>query len=473
MPYRSRLVVICLVLFCLNSSFAYAQAPTEEYKISTVSFKSFPGQTYIDVRFSDRLDKKHPEDLNPTNTQIKTAPSNGPITVALIISRDPISPRNLRITFASSPAIPGTDNQVQVCFTKLNFLDAAGKPHATTSSVCGTGNILNPENIAAELEKQYEVLLQTPKSSTEKNIFASGFVAKGSGNTSEGGAEIHLNSNDLGIPGLTASLHLDKTTADKADPKAFQSGLTYRSTFLIGAKGADLTREKLAIIRNPNSSAQEIEQAKGEVDRLTKERQSQFWGAWLFDVAGNLEGQAVNFDVTNFVGEATVQLLSRTKTLFGSKKGYWKARFLGGMEGGKNLNKGNDAQMGSMQQMKDLKDVNYIARSKFGGTLTFFYSDPESRFPFKRVEADIRGVDRYLFLSELKFDETTKMNIMTDKGHKPWFQTDVKCYFSDTSAGRFGFKLSYKRGSLPPVFANTNSFQFGFVIETADDAKAK
>ncbi|MEK6286505.1 MAG: hypothetical protein AABO57_12250 [Acidobacteriota bacterium] len=457
-------------MFCLIHSSAYAQAPTEEYKIANVSFTNFPAQKYIDVRFSDRLDRRHPEDLNSPNVQIKSAPSNTPITAVSSVSRDPFTPRNLRITLSGSPAIPATDIQVQVCFTKLNFLDPAGKPHATSAQVCGTGDILNPENIAAQLEKQYEVLLQTPKTSTEKNIFASGFAAKGEGNDAQGGAEIHLNSNDLGVPGLTVAMHLDKTTADNADPKYFQSGITYRSSFLIGAKGADQTREQLAIIRNPASTPQQIEEAKIKVDELTKQRQAQLWGAVLLDVASNLEGQAMDLEVTNFVGDATIQLVSRTKTLLGSKKGFWKLRFLGGMEGGKNLNTGNDAQQaGSPQQMQELQDVNYIARSKFGGALTFFYSDPETRFPFKRVEADIRGVDRYLFLSEVKFDEMTKLNVMTDKGHKPWFQTDLKFYLSDTPTGRLGFKLSYKRGSLPPVFANTNSFQFGFVIETADD----
>jgi hypothetical protein len=49
----------------------------------------------------------------------------------------------------------------------------------------------------------------------------------------------------------------------------------------------------------------------------------------------------------------------------------------------------------------------------------------------------------------------------------------VKVFFGETDAGRFGFKLSFNRGRLPPVYAEVKSFDFGFVIESGDnDGKA-
>ena len=46
---------------------------------------------------------------------------------------------------------------------------------------------------------------------------------------------------------------------------------------------------------------------------------------------------------------------------------------------------------------------------------------------------------------------------------------DLKVFFVDTDKGRFGFKLSFNRGRLPPVYAEVKSFDFGFVIESGDD----
>jgi hypothetical protein len=472
MQLRVRLIVGCLLVLFAASLLANAQPATGDYKISRARFTNFPKDKYVDIRFTDPLDQSHTEDLAATNVQIESLPSNTAITVENI-GRVFGSPRDLRVTVSAGTSTPATDDKLQVCFAKLNFLDAAGKAHPTTAQVCSTGDVVTPSNVGDKLEQQFQILQQTPKTSDEKNIFASGFAAKGNGNKTDGGAQINLNSNDLGIAGLFVSLHLDKTTALNADPKYFEAALTYRSTYLFGASGADETRKQLAIIRDPKSSPEQVEAAGKEVDRLTAARQRMLLGAWLFDVGANLEGEALNFNVTNFVGTATLALQSRTKKLFGSKNGYWKFRLIpAGVEGGTSLNKDAAAQQAATPQQKQaLQDVNYVARLKFGGSFTLFYDNEHNHFLFKRVEWDTRGVDRYLFLNEVRFDDTTKMNVLTDKGNKPWFQTDVKFFLASNPTGRIGFKISYSRGSLPPVFANTNSFQYGFVVETADDTK--
>lgn len=469
MQLLPRPVLRCLLLLCLIGLTASAR-PAEEYQIKSAVFYNFPSEKRIAVEFTDPLDQRHPEDLAVANVEVHSMPSNTRIDVDRVQRRGG-SPRDLKIVALTTP--PATDDKVQVCFTRLNFRTAGRQAHPTTSQICFTGDMATPANIAARLEKDFEVLQQTPKTSDEKNIFASGFASKGEGESSEGGAQINLNSNDLGIPGLFVSMHLDKTTADNADPKHFDAGITYRSTYLFGARGAADTRTQLDIIRNPTSTPQLVEAAEAAVNRLTADRQKMLLGAWLFDLGANLEGEALNFKVTNFVGNATLALQSRTKKLFGSKNGYWKFRLIpAGIEGGNNLNVDAASQQAATpQQMQDLQDVNYIVRFKAGGAFTLFYENDDSRLPVKRIEWDSRGVDRYLFRKEVMFDDTTKMNVLTDKGNKPWFQTDLKFFLASTPNGRLGFKISYHRGSLPPVFAATNSFQFGFIVETADDIK--
>src|SRR5438132_10003274 len=52
---------------------------------------------------------------------------------------------------------------------------------------------------------------------------------------------------------------------------------------------------------------------------------------------------------------------------------------------------------------------------------------------------------------------------------KPWYQADLKAFIFSNDQGRAGFKVSFIRGGLPPVFADTKAFRFGFVFETSDD----
>jgi hypothetical protein len=57
----------------------------------------------------------------------------------------------------------------------------------------------------------------------------------------------------------------------------------------------------------------------------------------------------------------------------------------------------------------------------------------------------------------------------TDDGVRSYGQIDLKVFFGESIAGRIGFKLSYNRGRLPPVFADVKAFEFGFLLESAED----
>jgi hypothetical protein len=464
----SRAIVCCLLSLTVLCAGAAAQAPTKEYKINAVSLTFMPstGDVYLDVTFTDNLDLTHTEDLKVANVvSIITKPS-GTVLTPLPDSGGNVltflgNPRRLRIPIDRAGRLPAdADTKVDVCFREIHFIDADMTPHAVAA--CGSGDLITGGNLKAKLALQLKKLEDTPqaKSSDEKNIFASGFTAKGEGDDAEGGAEIHLNSNDLSVPGLTAALHLRKATAEGADPKNFELELKQRTIWIFGA--SDLAKASAALDVNDTATAQ----------RLTEEYRKRVFSSVHLDLGGKLEAEALGFDVTNFVGDGNVKILSRTKTLFGSKSGFYKFRLIPvGLEAGYNLGKADEAAAAAVDPnlALQLAEVDWITRFKAGAGFTLFYRNPESKLPFKRIEFDLQGVYRYLFNREVKFDETTKKNILTDRGHKPWFQGDLKFYMADTDRGRAGFKLTFNRGSLPPVFATTNSFQFGLIFETSED----
>jgi len=67
------------------------------------------------------------------------------------------------------------------------------------------------------------------------------------------------------------------------------------------------------------------------------------------------------------------------------------------------------------------------------------------------------------------FDNNTNAATSTGDGIRMYGEAALKIYVGQTSSARYGVRLSYNRGSLPPVFARVNSFQLGFMFETTDD----
>lgn len=462
------------LLLCCVSICAVAQT-AGDFKIDSVRLNPIlPGSdVFINVRFSESLDAGHSEDLLTSNVTVKTLPSDTTLAVRSV-GRAGGTARLLQINLGPPPLPAATsgDTEVEVCFATLNFINSDDGATAAASRVCGKGMILSPANVADELEKQFEVLSETEKTQEERNIFASGFVANGEGGDAEGGAEVNLNSNDLGVRGLTAFMRLKKATAEEADPKHLEIGINQRTTSLIGRGSLGEIRRLRAIMLDTTKPDSERAQAAADFRDLLRKRQERLLGGMFFDFGGKIETQALDFDVTNFVGEGAFQIQSRTKSLFGSKKGFWRFRLMpAAVELGYNV-----SQQPPAGSEAAAIDPDWLARFKFGGVFTLFYKNrSEGPALFRRVEFDLQAVDRYLFRREVQFDEETKANTTTDRGHKPWFQAGLKVYFTDPEEGsggmRSGIRLSYNRGSLPPVFANTKSFQFGFVLESTETKK--
>jgi hypothetical protein len=344
----------------------------------------------------------------------------------------------------------------QVCFTSISYT-VSGKT-STVANLCQT--ITSPD-IKAQRDAILKELQNVTKTSTEKDIFASGFVTTASSG-SQGGAQIALNP-DLGIKGMTSFLNINKSTQTGADPKNFEAGTRYRFVHSLSAGLLEKVKDA------PTG---------GERDELIRQAQQKAVAGLIWDFAAKLEGEATNFNVSNFVGESALSFRSLSKG-FGGNKGYLRSFVMPlAFEGGKNLNSQGQplqttATSGTAQTANPLSGVNYVARYKAGLGFTLFYEDWDSSLPLKRADVDVNAVGRYLFLKESAYDSKAKIVDTITNGFREYVEIALKLYVGQSSAGRYGLKLSYDRGSLPPVFARVKTFQFGFLFESAEDSSKK
>src|SRR5215471_13935646 len=412
-----------------------AQAPT----IDSVDAVTLGNNKFLDVAFSKGLDNSHPDDLKPDKYAVMSLPSNTMLSVT-DVSRLGGNPKMIEITFSGDPL--ASDVQIQLTIkSDLHFLQGlTATPSPQTVTL-----IKDKKTLEDAMKALVDEMTKAGKSSQEKSIFASGFVTTASNSDTQGGADIHLNT-DLGVPGLKAFMNLIKTTADGSDAKNFEAGGTFRNTFLLGGAGRKAIQDALKAYEKDPSQAN-----ANAYDKAVKDFQKQTLGALYLDFTGKLEGEATNFNVTNGVFEASFKVQSRVKNL--SRHGFFHFQILpAGFEGGKTLRQPDSTTPPTATGMA-LQKLDGISRFKTGATLNVFWQNPKPASPVKRFELESGVVDRYLFLNEIHYDATTKLNSTILKGNKPYFYADAKLFLVETSAGRYGVKASYKRGSLPPVYA--------------------
>jgi hypothetical protein len=133
------------------------------------------------------------------------------------------------------------------------------------------------------------------------------------------------------------------------------------------------------------------------------------------DLAGRLEADPTDFDVTNAVAESSLLLQTMTRG-FPMRRGFWRAFVLPvGFEVGQNL--GTNVPEGSADtQGPPPPSVNRIARLKAGGGLTVFFDNAGAQLSLRRLELEVSGVLRHLFLDESRFDEAAGTTSTTDDG---------------------------------------------------------
>jgi hypothetical protein len=346
------------------------------------------------------------------------------------------------VTFAAIPA-----TAARICFDEVQFTLPDGTVASSSAQICAELS----RDAASARAAWIAAFQELPTSTRDKDLFASGFVTSAS-DESSGGADISLNP-DLRIPNLNAFFQLKKATADEGDARNFEAGARYRYT---------------RTWRPGELEAIRTETNRERVNELIGARQQNIIAGWLIDVAGKLEGDPTNFDVTNFVAESGFHLQSMTRGFLG-RRGFWRGYVVpGALEVGQSL--GTTVPLPTPPDGEPAEpEVNRIARYKAGAGLTIFFDNPGTQLPLRRFEIDINGVMRQLFLAESRFNDETNVTDMTDEGFHGYAQIDFKVFLVETSAGRYGFKLSFNRGRLPPVYAQVNSFDFGFLVESGDD----
>jgi hypothetical protein len=463
---------------------APAGATISIQKLWAVKKKDSPNVDLL-VRFDSTLDPEHSDDnQKASNITILAKPSGKTIK--------PDSIQAIQNTaLISIRALPDAkDDHVNVCFSVLHFLGDGLKAQTSPANkpVCSTDSKILSQNeakaAADQLVKDATDKAKADKTSSEKDIFASGFVTTAGQSGTQGGGDISLNDFVPGLTGANTFLQVQKTSVANGDPRHFEVGLSWRHT----------TSFDRALDNKIAAEVKEYEDPKNSLDKKTLGekigKDSDGYGAWLGaleDFALKIEGDPTQFKAANAVGDGDIRILTRTLPLFGSTKGYFRARpLVVGLEGGKSIGQGAATTTTTgTTTTTTTPDVNWIARAKVGADLTLFYDNSDDTKAkssandakakgslIKRVEISAGGVERYLFFKEINYNPATKSDSSTGKGSRPYFQSDVKVFFAEDDKARYGLRMAYTRGSLPPVFADVKSFQFGFVVETKDD-KAK
>jgi len=354
-----------------------------------------------------------------------------------------------------------------------------------------TAKILTgPEKVKSleEARKSLADAVAHAKTAEEKDIFAGFAVAKGDGNSAAGAADININRTIFGDgetrQGLfdlaNVALQIKKSSAENADPRHVNLALTFQKTMLLGrdARGADNDRRL--------GTANKSEWLDPDKQEALRNSYSHFFRGFLIDESLMLEGEAFDFKTVNFVGDTQFQLASISKRI-GGTNGFWNLRLFTGPELGRNLSKPEaQAITGGMGTMTGdtmissatamlLDKVNWIKRYKTGGKLTLRYLPVDNTGSQWGIELDLGYVNRHLFNDEVATEaakvggKDTIKTINVVKGNKAWRQADLKMFFFSDEKARYGFKLSYSHGQLPPTFTFAKGFQFGFLVESKDD----
>ena len=479
-----------ILIFCCGSSVLGQNTKSknaeatkgDDLGIASARLIDLPGRKHrVIVDLSQPQDTtKVNDDLRPSNITIKFLPSgkvvpsssindiNNPTAAAADTANIGQGRDDERLqigildTDQSAPD-PG-DDQFEITFGTLHFAAKGSK-----DGVTGSGKIFNRGNIQERVEETRQALKDAvahAKTDEEKDVFVGlNVVVPSGGGDTEGSGEINFNrdiyASTLGQAALfdhiQIGFHLNKASEDLADPRHFDVGFTLRKTFLRADRGR-LGRIKEAI---NNSSQSEIEPITvvQDINALQKD----FIRAFIFDNALRFEGDVSNrgiSNVSNLLWDTQLQIATVSRAIAG-QAGFWNFRFVPvGFELGGNLNNNDNPN----------QEGQALARVKTGGELNLIFKAGSPTEPISRIVFSAKALDRYLFRNEATLDDMTQKVVTTDKGNKYWLQADLKVSTGvRVGAGRVGFKITFQRGFLPPVYNFVKTFKFGVVFETNDD----
>lgn len=346
--------------------------------------------------------------------------------------------------------------KVEVLCASVDYFDAAGKKGAV-KNLKVSGTVPAVDQLQKLYLDKFDKAKKAAKKQNEKDIFVSGFVTTASSGTS-GGGDISLNP-DLGIKDVKSFLQIKKTTQEGGDAKHFEAGARYSHFFLADRK---------AYAALEGQSAKSFAQLKSILDQnASKSPYARAFIGSTADVAFKMEGSAGKFDVTNFVGDSAFTMRTKTGGIL-NNHGYFRGFITPfAFEGGQS----HANQSAAVAAGKPPIQPDWIARYKSGLGFRLHFADPKGQSILQRVELSGDGVFRDLFFQESMWDAKVKLVNKTGKGIRAYGQIDLKVYLGESETALYGLKLSYNRGSLPPVFARVKSFQFGFLYESKDEKK--
>jgi hypothetical protein len=440
---------------------AFAQCPAN-LVTSAKGTRSADGAFRVDVQLASGL--KHPAGQRTVNVDLKT------IRLTLMKSNQELAGERVlrlaqaitdddfevvRLIFEEAYILPAGENEIQ---TKLlNLALECG-----TQDVTAQGKIVaSAADLAAALEtakQNVEAATAHGNSEGDRNLFAGFAAVKGEGGEGAGAADILINQkftsgglkNGTLFDNAAVSLMVKKNSGANADPRAMHTGLVLTKVLHWGAAYRVRTR------KNPTS---------GDATYLLN-RNGWFRGM-VIDEMLRMEGDASNFKTVNFVSDSQFVLPSVVKRI--GDLGFYNFRLIGGPEFGKNMTSPDATNPAAVPK------VDYIRRTKAGADLTLRWGESQITPGRFAVEMDLAYVNRWIHSPEpvlrdiVKEGKTVQELITIERGSRPWRQARVKVWLFGNEKIRYGISATYSSGSLPPSFAQTKAFQFGFVFETADD----
>jgi hypothetical protein len=505
------LLTCALVLFCCvlvsaqnNKSAIKEASKSDAYGIAEVRFTDMPGRkrrVVVDLTapqnmmFAAGAPADSASDLIASNITIKFLPSGKIVPPSAInnVAGHKTAPTTENMTgFGDTRLLIGIieleendpgqknsapdpgDDKVEITFGVLHFaaMSSPAAPAVIQKNVSGRGKIYNKTNINERVEETRQTLADAvahAKTDDEKDAFVAFSVVVPAGGNSQGSGDISFNrdlyASTLGQAALfdhvKLGFHLNKASETASDPRHFDLGFTFRKTFL-RANAA-----KLSSIKNAINNDAISEFASTDVVQDINDLQQDFIRAYIFDNAIRFEGDVSTRgigNVSNLIWDAQLQVATVSRALAG-QTGFWNFRWVpAGVEAGGNLT--NNDNPTSVK--------GSLVRAKTGGEFNLIFKAGDPNEPVSRIQISARALERYLFMDENTLDPVTKLAVVADKGSKYWLQADLKIGTGvKVGAGRVGFRASFQRGYLPPVYNYVKTFNFGVVFETNDDDNSR
>lgn len=466
-----------LLLALLSAAPQLFGQSTAPFKIDTAKFLyrgDAPSKGYVSLTFDEAIPDALIEnavgkcsDLSlASGARLKTT------TVKLTLSKTDNSQRvlpenfNIQLTDCFTGKIPlgtltpdqaPTENETK--FQMDVTFQFQGTPFTISQTGPATATQLQVQQLATEAITEYNKKAPA-KTSNDKDIFTglSVTVPSGGGNA-QGNADIILNK-EFGqfdflsgkiFDQIVAGIDLKKGSQPNTDPKHFSTGFTFRKDFLLAG------RKTFSGIRDAISNRQ-FDTARNLAEGLPKRP----FSALLLDAGmqfeADIKGTGIG-NISNFIFVTESRLVSPVFGMPGTKNAAKFTLIPAAVEVGTNLQDPDNPAL----------DGHSVGRFKSGAAFNVLLDSTDTQNFGGHLELDLQAVNRYLWQKETAFDPATQLALGTVSGNKYYAEASLKFLVGSTAFGRPGFKLSFARGSLPPVYSFTKMFNFGFIFESADE----